>query len=105
MWIRSAFWVGAPKTGEEQWFRDAVNLELGPGLRILPGVSGAKVLWPRRLEDQPPQVACQILVEFESLAEVDRMLGSAERRALRERVMLIAARFDGAISHIDYEVA
>lgn len=104
MWIRSAFWTGTPRSGSEIAFRDAVNDELVPALKTLPGVEDAKALWPRRLEDAPPAVACQILVEFASLADVDRMLASPERQALRTRVREVAQLFDGAISHIDYEV-
>jgi hypothetical protein len=105
MWIRSAFWTGVPRPGAEQSFREAVNDELVPALKLLPGVEDAKALWPRRLEDSPPQIACQILVEYASLADVDRMLASPERMALRARVREIASLFDGTISHIDYKVA
>lgn len=105
MWIRSAFWVGAPRDDAEHTFREAVNHELVPALKTLPGVDDARALWPRRLEDSPPRIACQILVEFASLADVDRMLASPERIVLRNRVREIAGLFEGAISHIDYEVA
>lgn len=104
MWIRSAFWVGATKAGMEDAFRNAIDASLVPTIRALPGVSGAKALWPVRLEDSPPAIACQVLVEFESREHVDRMLASNERRAMREGVVGIKALFDGTISHIDYEV-
>ncbi|MBO9376420.1 hypothetical protein GG804_06540 [Sphingomonas histidinilytica] len=105
MWIRSAFWTGRPKSGAETAFASAINEELTPALKALPGVQDAKALWPRRLEDDPPGLHCQILVYFASLADVDRMLASPERLALRSRVREVADLFDGAISHIDYEVA
>ena len=104
MWVRSAFWVGSPKPGADEEFHAAVNDELVPRLATLPGVRGARALWPRRLEDGPPDIACQVLVEFETRDDVDRMLASTGRMALRERVREIAGLFDGAISHIDYEV-
>jgi len=104
MWIRSAFWTGAPKAGSEAAFRDAIDSELVPGLKALPFVDDAKALWPRRLEDNPPGVYCQIIVEFASQEAVDGMLASPGRQALRARVREIAGLFDGAISHIDYEV-
>ncbi|HEY5712152.1 MAG TPA: hypothetical protein VIT38_09665 [Allosphingosinicella sp.] len=105
MWVRSAFWTGAPKAGSEQAFRDAINGELMPALKLLPGVDDARALWPRRLEGSPPNVHCQILVDYASLEEVDRMLASPGRAQLRLRVQEIAGLFDGEISHIDYEVA
>jgi hypothetical protein len=77
---------------------------LVPALQRLPGVDSARSLWPRRLEDAPPNIACQILVEFSGLGRVDLMLASPERQALRARVKEVAALFDGTISHIDYEV-
>lgn len=104
MWIRSAFWTGRPRDGQEAAFQAAIEDELVPGLKALPFVDDAKSLWPRRLEDNPPGVHCQILVEFASLDALDGMLASAERQALRTRVREVAALFDGAISHIDYEV-
>ena len=104
MWIRSAFWTGSVRPGQEGRFQDAVDRELVPALRQLPGVADANSLWPRRREDQPPNIACQVIVEFAERDDVDKMLASPERHALRVRVKEIAALFDGTISHIDYEV-
>jgi antibiotic biosynthesis monooxygenase (ABM) superfamily enzyme len=103
-WIRSAFWTGQVKHGHEAEFRGAVDDELIPALSRLPGVLSARSLWPERLEDNPPQVACQVIVEFANRKDVDTMLASPERRALRDRVREVAALFDGSISHIDYIV-
>ena len=104
MWIRSAFWIGRPRPGQEEAFRAAIDGELVPGLKALPFVDGARALWPRRLEDNPPGIYCQIIVEFASREAVDGMLASPGRQALRVRVREVAGLFDGAISHIDYEV-
>lgn len=104
MWVRSAFWTGRIKPGSEDAFIAAMDEELVPALARLPGVRGVRSLWPRRLEDSPPAIACQIVVEFESREDVDRMLASSERLALRGRVREVAGLFEGAISHIDYEV-
>lgn len=102
MWIRSAFWVGRPK--DDDVFREAIDSEVVPRLRTLPGVTAAQALWPKRLEDGPPAIHCQVLVHFASLADVDRMLASDQRAAMRARVREIARDFDGELSHIDYEV-
>ena len=64
----------------------------------------ARALWPKRLEDNPPSIYCQVIVEFADFAALETMLASAERLALRTRVREVAAMFDGTISHIDYEV-
>ncbi len=104
MWIRSAFWTGRIKPGLEGQFATAIDDELIPALGRLPGVLGVRSLWPRRLEDDPPPIACQIIVEFADEADVDHMLASRERLRLRDRVREIAGMFDGAISHIDYAV-
>jgi antibiotic biosynthesis monooxygenase (ABM) superfamily enzyme len=104
MWIRSAFWSGAPKPGMDADFRSAINAEIVPGLAALPGVQDVKALWPQRLEDNPPAIHCQIIVQFGDEAAVDAMLASPERAAMRARVREIAGMFDGAISHIDYAV-
>ena len=104
MWIRSAFWTGRPRPGQDEAFQAAIDGELVPGLKALPYVDDAKALWPRRLEDNPPGVHCQIIVMFASQEAVDGMLASEGRAALRARVREVAGLFDGAISHIDYEV-
>jgi antibiotic biosynthesis monooxygenase (ABM) superfamily enzyme len=104
MWIRSAFWSGTIKPGLEDQFKAAIDDELVPALGTLPGVIAVRSLWPRRLEDDPPAIACQIIVEFAGEADVDRMLASPERLKLRGRVREIAGMFDGGISHIDYAV-
>ena len=102
--IRSAFWVGVPRDAMAPDFDSAVNAELVPALGVLPGVSKARALWPRRLEDSPPGIYCQVIVEFADFAALETMLASPERLALRSRVQEVAAMFDGTISHIDYEV-
>ncbi|MGI8492728.1 MAG: hypothetical protein ACR2NJ_08220, partial [Acidimicrobiales bacterium] len=50
------------------------------------------------------RIACQVLVCFDGLADLERMLASPERHAPRPRVMEVVGRFDGTLSHIDYEV-
>lgn len=104
MWIRSAFWVGRPQAGLEADFDHAIVTELVPGLNRLPGVSSARALWPRRREGNPPDIHCQVIVEFADDSAMQTMLASDSRKALRARVGEIATMFDGAISHIDYEV-
>ena len=61
MWIRSAFWTGNIKAGQEVAFRQGINEEMIPGLQRLAGVKGAKALWPHRFEDKAPDHACIIL--------------------------------------------
>ena len=104
MMIRSAFWLGRPKPGGDDRFRTILSEEIMPLMRALPGVSSARVLWPVDREDSPPDLACQILVTFESRAEMERMLGSSERQAMRTRVAELRGLFDGVMSHINYEV-
>ena len=104
MWIRAAFWVGTIKAGSESRFQRGIDEDMIPSLKALPGVQNAKALWPRQIEDQPPAIACEILVEFRERADLDRMLASAERRALRARVGELIAAFDGKLSHINFEV-
>jgi len=104
MWIRSAFWIGSPKAGQEEEFRARMDQVLVPAMRALPGVRDAKALWPRKREDDPPNIACQFIVEFDSRTDVDRMLASAERAALRPHVLAVKAMFEGQFSHIEYEV-
>jgi antibiotic biosynthesis monooxygenase (ABM) superfamily enzyme len=104
MVIRSAFWVGTPQAGTETEFRREIDASIVPAMRAFPGVDDVKALWPQQFEDQPPAIACQIIVQFAGAAELKKMLASPERAALRPRVHALAARFDGSLSHIDYEV-
>lgn len=103
MWIRSAFWTGAARPGAEARFREGIDAMI-LALANLPHVRGARALWPQRMEDRPPPIACQVLVEFANRNDVDRMLASPERLALRGRVSELADLFEGTLSHIDYEV-
>ena len=104
MWIRSAYWLGSPKPGEERAFRRLLDEDVVPAMRRLPGVAGVKALWPQRREDNPPDLFCQIIVEFAGRDDLDRMLASPERQALRPRVLHIRSLFEGTLSHIDFEV-
>jgi antibiotic biosynthesis monooxygenase (ABM) superfamily enzyme len=104
MLIRSAFWLGKPQPGFEQAFRSAIDDEMMPGFKDLPGVLNARALWPRKFEDNPPPIHCQVFVEFADEAGLAAMLASPGRAALRTRVGELAANFDGHIAHIDYNV-
>ena len=103
-WIRSAFWVGAPRAGAQARFETAINHELVPRLAALPGVQRAVALWPAHREDDPPGIACQVIAEFRRRDDLDLMLGCPERAALRAGVRELLPLFDGAVSHIDYEI-
>lgn len=105
MWIRTAYWIGHPRNGREEEFTASINDELVPAILGLPGVIDAKALWPRRLENNPPNIACVIEVHFKTESEIDRMLASPERQKFRTRVGEIAGIFDGVLSHIDFELA
>lgn len=103
-WVRSAFWVGSPRPGSQERFADAINHELVPQLAGLPGVRRAVALWPVEREDDPPAIACQVIAEFDRRADLELMLASAERQALRAGVRDLLPLFHGTVSHIDYEI-
>ncbi|MBS0454885.1 MAG: DUF1330 domain-containing protein [Proteobacteria bacterium] len=103
MYLRSAYWMGAAKRGAEQQFQDLIERELLPAMRAMPGVHAVRGLWPVKREDSPPELALQVVVEFASLADAQRMLDSEERKALRPRVLEAIALFDGSLSHIEFE--
>ena len=105
MWIRSAFWLGRPRAGQEEKLVMAINDALVPAMRRFPGVAAAHALWPRKREDGPPDIFCQVIVEFATAEDMALMLASDERAALRPRVIEAAGLFDGSLSHIDYQVA
>ncbi|GLS99386.1 hypothetical protein GCM10007897_07650 [Sphingobium jiangsuense] len=104
MYIRAAYWLGRPKQGQEESFREIISGELVPTMRGFPGVSGVKILWPEQHEDGAPPVYCQVLVEFADEAGRTAMMTSPERTALRPRVLDAAGLFDGVLAHIDFEV-
>ena len=99
-----AYWTGRAKPGREEAFHRLLDDEIVPAMTTLPGVSRVRTLWPQRREDSPPDLACQVVVEFESREDMERMMASEGRRALRPRVLEAASLFDGALSHIDFEV-
>jgi antibiotic biosynthesis monooxygenase (ABM) superfamily enzyme len=104
MYVRSAFWIGRPKAGSEAAFRTLMDGTLIPTMGRFPGVRSARALWPATREDSPPDIHCQILVEFDSQADVQQMLACPERAALKPRVLEAIALFEGSFSHIEYEV-
>ncbi|MDR3472269.1 MAG: hypothetical protein P4M09_11350 [Devosia sp.] len=103
-WIRSAFWVGACKAGARDRFVSTMNEAIVPALRAMPGVSTARALWPDTFEDGPPAMICQLIVEFRSRDDLDLMLASDERKAMRLIVIELLGLFDGGLSHINYRV-
>lgn len=103
MFVRSAYWVGASKPGADRQFHDLIESVVLPAMRTMPGVRAVHGLWPRKLEDSPPAIALQVLVEFADRNDAERMLASEERKALRPRVLEAVALFEGHLSHIEFE--
>jgi antibiotic biosynthesis monooxygenase (ABM) superfamily enzyme len=103
MLVRSAFWIGAPRVGQAAVLADAINTKLIPAMRRFPGVQAVHALWPQRLEDQPPNIYCQVVVRFDSIGDMQTMLQSDERAALRPQVKAAMELFEGHVSHIDYQ--
>ena len=103
-YIRSAFWVGAPAAGKEKQFREAIDTEMVAAFRKLPGVLAFSVLWPEKVEDGAPPIACQFLVEYADRSDVEVMRASPERAAMGPRLKEIISMFDGTVSHIEYSV-
>ena len=103
-YIRSAFWIGTPVAGKEGQFQQAIENEVAPAFRKLPGVLAFKVLWTEKMEDSPPPIACQFLVEYADRADVAVMRASPERAAMGPRMKEIIGMFDGTVSHIEFAV-
>ena len=104
MWVRSAYWIGSIRPDREADFAALLDGVLAPAMRTLPGVRRVSTLWPMRREDDPPELACQVVVEFADRAGLELMLASSGRQALRPHVLALRAMFEGALSHIDFEV-
>jgi hypothetical protein len=104
MWIRSAFWEGKFRAGQEKAFMAEMDNGIAPAMRVLPGVEDVKALWPRAYEERPTDIVCQLLVFFANETDIALMIASPARNAVRQRVAELNSRcFDGRISHINYE--
>lgn len=102
--VRSAYWIGAPRAGEEARFASVMNEQLLPMLRLLPGVQEAWALWPTLFEPGAPQVACQVVVVFAHREALAAMLASPQRQAMRAVVQDLLPVFDGVFSHIEFDL-
>jgi hypothetical protein len=104
MWIRSAFWEGQVRPGQEEAFTSEMDTAIVPAMRKLPGVKKVTALWPRAYEDRSRDMACQLLVFFTAETDIALMIASEARNAVRRRVAELNSRcFDGHVSHINYE--
>src|ERR1700735_1332699 len=104
MWIRSAFWEGKLRAGQEQAFMAEINDSIAPAMRMLPGVKDVKALGPKSYEERSAEIVCQLLVFFDSESDIALMISSPPRNIVRQRVAELSSRcFDGRISHINYE--
>ena len=104
MWIRSAFWEGKLRLGQEEAFMVEINDSIAPAMRTLPGVKDVKALWPRSYEERSTEIVCQLLVFFDREADIALMISSPARNIVRQQVAALNSRtFDGHISHINYE--
>lgn len=105
MLVRTAFWIGEPKPGRAEELTAILTEVLVPTMRQFPGVESIKVLWPKDLEDSPPNIFCQVFIEYSSEEGMQQMMECPERAALRPKVLEAVSMFDGTISHINYDVS
>ncbi len=104
-YMRSAYWIGAPFSGKDEQFRNAIDAEVAPAFRRLPGVLAMRVLWPEKADEGAPAIACQFLLEFADRSDVEVMRASPERAAMGPRLQEVMKMFEGSIRHIEFAVA
>lgn len=104
-YMRNAYWMGAPVSGKDEQFRKAIDTEVAPAFRQLPGILAMRVLWPEKADDGAPPIACEFLLEFADRADVEVMRTSPERAAMGPRLQEIMKMFEGSIRHIEFAVA
>ena len=102
--VRSALWTGTVRPGLEERFAAGINDTMIPILRSLPGVQEAWAMWPVLRQDNPPELACQVIITFEQREDLARMLSSAGRALMRPAVRELQAMFDGTLSHIEFDL-
>lgn len=101
MWIRSALWFGHSE--DEDFFQSEVQ-RVSVHMRQLPGVKDFHILWPKRLDENAPEIACQFLYFFDSQEALDAMLAAPERAEVRKELAPAAATFRGTVTHVDFQI-
>jgi hypothetical protein len=102
MLVRAAIYKGQPIEGAAERFRDAINNELIPTLRALPGVSDAWVFWPRSDRNEDPLMYCHMFSFFDDEEKLNIMLGSPLRNDYTRKRNELLALFKGTVSHMEY---
>ena len=89
MWIRSAFWEGKFRPGQERAFVAEIETDIVPAMRGLPGVKDVKALWPKAYEDRSTDIVCQLLVFFANQSDIALMISSDARNAVAQSALPI----------------
>jgi antibiotic biosynthesis monooxygenase (ABM) superfamily enzyme len=102
MLVRAAIYEGRAIEGAEERLREAINNELIPALRALPGVAEAWIFWPRPAGSSAPSIYCQMLSLFDNEEQLNAMLNSRERDDYARKRNELLTLFNGKVSHMDY---
>jgi hypothetical protein len=104
MIIRTAYWVGKLSDDNADAFFAGIQ-RIKPGMCALPGVKDVVLKRPYELEPGPCAHFAELSLLFESRDDLQRMLASDERAAVRAEFAKLAPLFDGSLHHINFEAS
>ncbi|WP_127561076.1 EthD family reductase [Nioella ostreopsis] len=104
MIIRSALLIGSvlpeDQAGFDAYMRDVVVPEIG----TYPGIRDVTLRKLVTADNGAPPVYMQFDLLFDSLAEMDAALASPVRMAVRDRIKVGMAPFQGTVAHVVSEL-
>lgn len=104
MIVRTAYWVGSLPEDNADAFFDGVQ-RLKPLLGALPGVKDVILKRPYEFEPGPCAHFAELSVLFETADDLQAMLGSDGRNAVRAEFAKLASLWEGTLHHINFEAS
>jgi hypothetical protein len=103
MIIRTAFFQGRIRPGQERAFHDLLNTVLIPLWRRFPDAEEVRVLHRAAGDVHAPDIAMALSVRYPSLAAMHAALASDIREQTRAPSEELKAMFDGVVFHVTFE--
>ena len=105
MYSRAAYMLGTVEEAKRAAFNRALETDVLPLIRSMPGVSDAHFHFTDEADENAPGIYALLTIYYASRADMDVALSSPIRGEMQQKFRALLPDFDGTLSHINSHVS
>lgn len=104
MYSRSAYMLGTVAEADRVSFNRALETDVLPIIRSMPGVTDAQFHFTEQRDPQAPEIYALLTIYYPSRTDMERALASPQRGEMQQKFKALLPAFQGTITHVNSTV-